>query len=69
MAGTLATLRELTQIADETGSRYDSLMAAELRVLLGGSSGPGPFSEAARAVINCATAEEFLTRVRRIRPA
>ena len=133
VAGTLATLRELTQIADETGSRYDSLMAEcvlemlissgritreqvrkvttmakvmteyersleefgqrrrnegqtdmlcrqvgmkfglevaeELRVLLGGSSGPGLISEAARAVINCATAEEFLTRVRRIRPA
>lgn len=137
VAGTLATLRELTQIADETGSRYDSLMAEcvlemlvssgritreqvpevttmarvmteyersleefgktwfrqgrdegraemlyqqvgmkfgpgvaeELRELLGESSGPDRISEAARAVIDCATAEEFLTRVGRIRPA
>ncbi len=135
VAGTVATLRELTQIADETGSRYDRLMAEcvlemlissgritreqarevttmarvmteyersleeygktwfrqgrdegraeivcqlvdmkfgpdvaeELRASLGESE-PCRISEAATAVIDCATVEDFLARVRRIRP-
>ncbi len=133
VAGTRATLRELTQIADETGSRYDDLMAEcvlemlvssgritrdqvrevttmaqvmteyersleeygktwyrlgraemlcqqvdmkfgpevaeKLRTILGELSEPGRISEAASAVIDCATAEEFIARVRRTRPA
>lgn len=44
-------------------------VAEELRALLGELSEPGRISEAAWAVIDCATAEEFLARVRRTRPA
>lgn len=144
VASTVATLRELTQIADETGSRYDSLMAEcvlemlvssgrittnqvrevttmaqvmteyersleeygktwfrqgrdegraeilcqqvdmlclqagmkfgpevaeELRTILGELWEADRIPEAASAVIDCATAEEFLARVRRTRPA
>ena len=143
VASTVATLRELTQIADETGSRYDNLMAEcvlemllssgritreqvrevttmaqvmteyersleeygktwfrqgrdegraeilcqqvdmlclqagmkfgpevaeELRTILGELSEPDRIPEAASAVIDCATAEEFLARVRRAQP-
>ena len=129
VAGTQATLGEMTRIADETGSQYDRLMAEcvlemlvssgritreqarevttmaqvmteyqrsleefgqrrsdegqaallcrlagmkfgpevaeELRALLDELSGPSRISVAASAVIDCATAEEFMARVRR----
>lgn len=50
------------------GMKFGPEVAEEMRALLGELSGPSLISEAARAVIDCATAEEFLTRVRRKPP-
>lgn len=53
----------------QVGMKFGTEAAEELRALLGVMSESGRISEAAIAVIECATPEEFLARVRRIAPA
>ena len=53
----------------QVSKKFGPDAAEELAALLGGMPDPDRISEAASAVIECATAEEFLTRVRGGSPA
>ena len=52
-------------VCQQVDMKFGPGVAEELRELLGESSGPDRISEAARAVIDCTTAEEFMARVQR----
>ena len=61
--------QQVDMLCLQAGMKFGSEVAEELRTILGELSEPDRIPEAASAVIDCATAEEFLARVRRTRPA
>ena len=56
-------------LCQQVDMKFGPDVAEELRTILGEPSEPDRIPEAASAVIDCATAEEFLARVRRTQPA
>ena len=59
-------LGQAEMLSRQVRKKFGPEAAEKLSVLLGDTSGSGRLSQAAIAVIECATAEEFLSRVRQI---